>query len=99
MTRGFRVDGEALEAHLAAVEALAERMRRAADAARPLRRDAYGLFGQWFADMADRASRTGSQGVAELADVLHRHCDGIRDSHAAYVHVDASWATYWEDLR
>ena len=99
MSEGFRVDGEDLEAHLSRVETLAERTRLAAGTATPLRRDAYGLIGQLFAAMADGASRTASQGVADLAGVLHRHCNGIRDSRAAYVQVDASWAQYWEGLR
>jgi len=98
MIDGFRVAGDVVAAHVAEVEALAERTGRAANAAQPLRRDAYGLLGQIFADTAERASRTASQGVAEMAAGVRRRGEGIRSTLDAYAAVDSACAKQFREL-
>jgi hypothetical protein len=99
MIDGFRVAGDVVAEHVTEVEALAERTGRAANAAQPLRRDAYGLLGQVFADTAEGASRTASHGVADLAAAVRRRGEGVRSSHAAYAAVDGGCAKQLRELR
>jgi hypothetical protein len=99
MIDGFRVDSAALAAHVAAVDALADRTRRAADAARPLRRDAYGLVGQVFAGVADETARTGSRAVTELAEAVRRQADGVGIAHDGYATADHTIAEMLGEFR
>jgi hypothetical protein len=96
---GFLVDYGALAAHVAAIDAIAERTRRAADTAQPLRRDAYGLVGQVFAGVADDASRTASRAVTELAESVRRHAEGVRTVRDACVAVERAIAEGFGGLR
>lgn len=98
-TGGFGVARDALAAHVAEVDALADRAGRAAEAARPLQRQAYGLIGQVFADAADAASRTAVRSVADLAEAVRRHGDGVRIAHDMYVAVDEATAARLRELR
>ncbi len=86
-------------AHATELDALAERARRAAGTAQPLRLDAYGLVGLGFASLADGASRTASRAVAELGETMRRHADGLCADRQAYVTVDQPIATLLQEFR
>jgi hypothetical protein len=88
VTDGFQVDGAALYAHAAQVDALAARMRRVAAAARPLDLTAYGLVGQVFALAASDAARAGSAVVGGLAEQATAMAEGVRATCAEYRDVE-----------
>ncbi|WP_219418263.1 type VII secretion target [Pseudonocardia nigra] len=93
MSGGFRVLGSDLAGHAAQVEELAERMRRAADAGRPLDRDAYGIVGQVFAEPAADSTRSASESIGVLADVTAAFAAGLRATSADYRDAEHGNAT------
>jgi hypothetical protein len=95
---GFRIDDTALMWHAGSVNGLASRVRTAAGAARPLRRDAYGLVGQVFAEIADDSARTAAQAVADVAEALQRHGDGVEVSRGDYRVADHTLAALFREL-
>lgn len=95
MTDGFRVDGDALAAQAARADGLADRMRRAADAGRPLDVGAYGVVGQMFAVAVAGATGDSSVAVAGLAELTAGLGDELRATHADYRRVeDRNRATF-----
>lgn len=88
MTDGFRVDGGALAAQAEKVEELADRMRRAADAGRPLDVGAYGLVGQMFAVAVVGATGDSSVAVAGLAELAAGIGEELRATHSDYHRVE-----------
>ena len=92
MNGGFRVDPELLDGHAARVDALAERVGRAAGVARPLGLSAYGLIGQVFAVAAVGAARSGSDAVGRVAARAVAHADGMRRARDEYRAVERQTA-------
>lgn len=98
MSDGFRVDDAALAAHGRAVDALAERVRAAAAAGRPLDLDAYGLVGRVFAGSATEAAAAGSAAVGRLAERVTAAAHGVTATREAYRRVEAGAAERFRDL-
>lgn len=99
MTAGFTVDVAALDAHAHDVDALAVRMRRVADAGRPLDIAAYGLIGQVFAQAAIEAARSGSAAVGGLAEHIVGLGAGVRSTAAAYADTESRSADTFRGIR
>lgn len=85
---GFRFDDAALSRHAQEVDALAVRLRPAADAGRPLGLAAYGVIGQVFAAAAVEATATASRSVAELAAGARALAGGVRATVRDYQEVE-----------
>lgn len=88
MTDGFRVNGPTLDEHARQVDRLADRMRLAAEAARPLDPGAYGIVGQMFAAAVAGATLDSSRSVAGLAELTAGLGDELRATHADYRRVE-----------
>lgn len=84
MNDGFRVDGGELDTHEAAVDRVAEQVRTAAGAGRPLDLAAYGLLGRVFAAAAAEAVGAGSSVVADLARETAAFGAGVRACREEY---------------
>ncbi len=93
MSAGFHVDPDALDGHARTVDALAARVRRAANAGRPLDVAAYGLVGQVFALLAASATSSGSAAVARVADRVDTHAEQLRAAAQDYRRNDRRAAT------
>ncbi|WP_232666229.1 type VII secretion target [Pseudonocardia sp. TRM90224] len=93
MTAGFGVDPAALVAHAADVDAIAGRVRRAAEAAAPLDQWAYGLLGQVFAAAATTAVGAGSAAIDGVAGVAEDFGNAVRESHDVYLGSEDGAAT------
>ncbi len=81
---GFTVDDGELDTHVAAVDRVAEQVRAAAGAGRPLDRTAYGVLGQVFAGAAAEAVGAGSAVVADLAGTTAEFGAGVRACREEY---------------
>jgi hypothetical protein len=95
---GFHIDDTALMWHAGSVNGLASRVRTAAGAAQPLRRDAYGLVGQYFAESVDESARTAAQAVADVAEALQRHGEGVEVTRVNYGVADHTLAELFREL-
>jgi hypothetical protein len=76
---GFRVDPDTVDAHAHRVDALADRVRAAAAAGRPLELGAYGIVGQVFALAVVAAAGSGSTAVGQLATQATEHARRLRE--------------------
>jgi hypothetical protein len=81
---GFRVDPDTVDAHARRVDALADRVRAAAAAGRPLELGAYGIVGQVFALAVVSAAGSGSTAVGQLATQAAEHAQRLRGVAADY---------------
>ncbi len=99
MNGGFSVDLAGLDVHAQEVDKLAERMRLAAAAGRPLGLAAYGVVGQIFALAAMDATDIGSASVGRVATTAQQIGDGVRATRDAYRDVEDSAAATFRGLR
>ncbi|GEL18395.1 type VII secretion target [Pseudonocardia asaccharolytica] len=99
MRGGFAVDLTALGSHAGQVEVVADRLGAAADAGRPLSRDAYGLIGQIFADAAAETAARSSVVVSVMARAATSFADGVRYSGADYTAVERGVVTMFRGFR
>lgn len=81
---GFRVDPDTLDTQARRADALADRVRAAAAAGRPVELGAYGLIGQVFALAVASAAGTGSTAVGQLAGQAAEHARRLREIAADY---------------
>lgn len=86
--QGFRVDEGELDAHARAVDRVADQVRAAAAAGRPLDLVAYGVLGQVFARAAVEAAEAGSATLADLVRETAGRGDGVRACRDAYRQVE-----------
>lgn len=84
MNDGFAVHDGELDTHIAAVDLMAEQVRAAACAVRPLDLTAYGLLGQVFAGAVADAVGAGSGVVADLAGETAALSAGVRACREEY---------------
>jgi Protein of unknown function (DUF2580). len=85
---GFGVDHSALDEHARRIDVLADGMRLAADAGRPLDLLSYGLVGQVFAAVAVSAVNTGAAAVGDLSRRIAELGDGVRATRDEYLHAE-----------
>lgn len=85
---GFAVDLDELDAQVRRVDAVAERVRRAAGAGRPLDLGAYGVLGQVFALAAVGAAAAGSAAVTRAAGAVADLGAGVRAARLGYLRAD-----------
>jgi hypothetical protein len=81
---GFRVDPDTVDAHARRVDALADRVRAAAAAGRPLELGTYGIVGQVFALAVVSAASSGSTAVGQLATQAAEHARRLHEVAADY---------------
>jgi hypothetical protein len=96
---GFTVDTALLHEHATQVEALAGRMRLAAEAARPVAVDAYGQVGRLFAGAVIDGSQRAAAAVGRMADAADDHARHLYASAAGYLLADAELAELFDSIR
>ncbi|MFC5995988.1 type VII secretion target [Pseudonocardia hispaniensis] len=99
MSGGFTVDLAELGTHAGQVDAVANRLATAADAGRPLSRDAYGLIGQIFADAAAETAARSSVLVRVMARAATLIADGVRCSGTSYAATERSNVARFREIR